>query len=69
MRILGIAGSLRAASQPAAPPPAAEELPEGVELDLYDGLAEIPPYDQDLDDLQPEEVERLKEASPLPTRS
>ena len=63
MRLLGIAGSLRAASlNQQLLRLAAEELPEGVELDVYRGLAEIPAYDQDLDDLQPEEVERLKRA-------
>jgi chromate reductase len=63
MRILGIAGSLRAASlNQRLLRLVAEELPEGVELDVYRGLAEIPPYDQDLDDLQPDEVERLKAA-------
>jgi chromate reductase, NAD(P)H dehydrogenase (quinone) len=62
MRILGIAGSLRAGSlNQQLLRLAAEELPEGVELDVYDGLALIPPYDQDLDDLPPVEVELLKE--------
>ena len=63
MQILGIPGSLRAASlNQQLLRLAAEELPEGVELDVYDELAEIPPYDQDLDDLQPDAVERLKDA-------
>ena len=62
MRILGIAGSLRAGSlNQQLLRLAAEELPEGAELDVYDGLALIPPYDQDLDDLPPTEVELLKE--------
>ena len=62
MRILGIAGSLRVGSlNRQLLRLAAEELPEGVELDVYDGLALIPPYDQDFDDLQPMEVELLKE--------
>jgi chromate reductase len=62
MRVLGISGSLRAGSHNRQLLRlAAEELPEGVELLVYEGLAEIPPYDQDLDDLQPDEVERLKE--------
>jgi chromate reductase, NAD(P)H dehydrogenase (quinone) len=61
MRILGIPGSLRAGSlNRELLRLAAEELPEGVELVVYDGLAQVPPYDQDLDDLQPDEVERLK---------
>lgn len=63
MRILGIAGSLRAGSlNQELLRLTAEELPEGVELDVYEELAQIPPYDQDLDDLAPDEVERLKEA-------
>ena len=63
MRVLGIAGSLRAGSlNRQLLRLTAEELPEGVELELYGGLAQIPPYDQDLDDLQPDEVERLKQA-------
>ena len=63
MRILGIPGSLRAASlNHQLLRLTADELPEGVELDVYDELAEIPPYDQDLDDLQPDAVERLKDA-------
>jgi chromate reductase len=63
MRILGIAGSLRAGSlNDQLLRLSAEELPAGVSLDVYDGLAEIPPYDQDLDDLQPDAVDRLKQA-------
>ena len=61
MRILGISGSLRAGSlNRELLRLTAEELPEDVELVVYDGLAQVPPYDQDLDDLQPDEVERLK---------
>jgi chromate reductase len=63
MRILGISGSLRAGSHNTQLLRlAAEELPEGVELDLYEDLASIPPFDQDLVDLAPDEVERLKAA-------
>ena len=44
MTILGIAGSLRAGSHNAQLLRlAAEELPQGVELVVFDGLAEIPP--------------------------
>jgi chromate reductase, NAD(P)H dehydrogenase (quinone) len=61
MRIVGISGSLRAGSlNRELLRLTAEELPEGVELVVYEGLAHVPPYDQDLDDLQPDEVERLK---------
>ena len=63
MTILGLAGSLRAGSLNAQLLRlAAEELPEGVELELYDGLADIPAYDQDLDDLVPDSVAELKNA-------
>jgi chromate reductase len=62
MRILGISGSLRAGSHNTELLRlAAEELPDGVELELYDELAEIPPFDQDLVDLAPDAVVRLKE--------
>jgi chromate reductase, NAD(P)H dehydrogenase (quinone) len=63
MKILGLAGSLRADSLNAQLLRlAAEELPAGVELDVYRGLAEIPPYDQDLEDLAPPAVDALKGA-------
>ena len=63
MQILGISGSLRAGSlNTQLLRLAAEELPDGVELDLYEDLASIPPFDQDMVDLAPDEVERLKEA-------
>jgi chromate reductase, NAD(P)H dehydrogenase (quinone) len=63
VQILGISGSLRAGSlNTQLLRLAAEELPEGVELELYEDLASIPPFDQDLVDLAPDQVERLKEA-------
>jgi chromate reductase, NAD(P)H dehydrogenase (quinone) len=63
MRILGLAGSLRAGSLNAQLLRlAAEELPEGVELELYDGLADIPAYDHDLDDFVSDPVAELKNA-------
>jgi chromate reductase, NAD(P)H dehydrogenase (quinone) len=53
MRILAISGSLRDGSHNTALlRAAAEEAPEGVELELWQGLKEIPPYDQD-DDVVP----------------
>ena len=65
MRIFALSGSLRGGSHntellralAAAPP-------DGVEIDIYDGLAEIPPYDEDADvpGDQPAAVERLKAA-------
>ncbi len=63
MTILGIAGSLRAGSHNTQLLRlAAEELPEGVELVVFDGLAEIPAFDQDLEDLAPDAVDGLKAA-------
>jgi chromate reductase len=61
--VLGIAGSLRAGSHNAQLLRlAAEELPEGIELEVFQGLAEIPAYDQDLEDLSPGAVDELKDA-------
>jgi chromate reductase len=65
MRILGISGSLRRDSHNTALLRAAAELlPPGVELELFDGLREIPPYDADVDtpELQGPAVEALKDA-------
>jgi len=51
MRVLGISGSLRADSYNTQLLHAAREvLPEGIELEFYDGLRELPPYDQDVED-------------------
>ena len=53
MQILGISGSLREGSYNTnLLLEAAKELPDGVELRLYDGLREVPPYDED-DDREP----------------
>src|SRR5580765_624478 len=50
MRILGISGSLRRDSHNTALLRAAAELlPPGDELVLWEGLREVPPYDQDAD--------------------
>jgi chromate reductase len=51
MRVLGVSGSLRADSyNTQLLRAAAELLPDGVELELYDGLRGLPPYDQDVED-------------------
>ena len=51
MRILAISGSLRRDSHNTALLRAAEELLEpGDTLELWEGLREVPPFDQDLDD-------------------
>ena len=63
MRVLGISGSLRAGSlNTELLRLAAEELPAGAEFELYDELASIPPFDQDLVEFAPDEVGRLKDA-------
>src|SRR5690348_2473664 len=50
MTILGISGSLRRNSHNAKLLRAAAELlPPGVELELWDGLKQVPPYDEDDD--------------------
>ena len=50
MRILAVSGSLRVDSYNTALARAAAELvPEGTEVELYDGLGLLPLYDQDLD--------------------
>jgi chromate reductase len=64
VRVLGISGSLRRDSYNTTLLRAAEELlPSFVELELWNGLKEIPPYDED-DDVQPgpPAVEALREA-------
>jgi chromate reductase len=63
-RILGISGSLRRNSHNTSLLRAAAEAADpDVELELYDGLKEIPPYDED-DDVypRPPSVARLNEA-------
>jgi chromate reductase len=65
MRVLGISGSLRRASHNTALLRHAGELfdAEGAEFELYDGLRDIPPYDEDDDvDNGPEAVARLRAA-------
>jgi chromate reductase, NAD(P)H dehydrogenase (quinone) len=64
MRILGISGSLRESSfNTSLLRAAAEAAPDGVELELWEGLAELPLYDEDLDgDDAAESVRRLREA-------
>jgi chromate reductase len=64
MKILAISGSLRAASHNTALLRAAAELaPEGIEVELYEGLDRLPAYNEDLDtDQPPAEVQRLRDA-------
>jgi chromate reductase len=64
MRILGISGSLRRDSHNTSPlRAAAMSLPSGVELELFDGLGDLPHYNADIDDdLAPQAVVHLREA-------
>ncbi len=65
MKLLAISGSLRQGSHNAdLLRGAAAAAPDGVDIELYHGLKEIPPYDDD-DDVpgdQPLAVQRFKEA-------
>ncbi len=60
--ILGISGSLRRESHNTGLlRAAAEEMPEGAALRIYEGLRDVPPYDEDEDgDDPPEAVSRLR---------
>ena len=62
MRVLAISGSLRKASNNTALLRALRgEAPEGVEVELWNGLKEIPPYDGDDDVVPgPPEVEEFR---------
>src|SRR5689334_24487741 len=56
LRILGISGSLRAASYNTAMVRAVAGLaPDDMHVDVYERLREIPPYDADLDTAEPPE--------------
>jgi chromate reductase, NAD(P)H dehydrogenase (quinone) len=62
IRILGISGSLRSGSHNTALlRAAAMSLPPEAELEVYDGLRDLPPYDADLD-VEPQDpaVARLR---------
>lgn len=63
MRVLGISGSLRRDSHNTELLRAAATLlPSGVEFRLHDGLREIPPYDEDVEQGEaPAAVQRLRE--------
>ncbi|MFF6880935.1 NAD(P)H-dependent oxidoreductase [Streptomyces sp. NPDC012474] len=66
VRILALVGSLRAGSHNRQLAEAAVKLaPEGAEVDLYEGLAEIPFYNEDIDveGSVPAAAARLREAA------
>jgi len=64
MKVLGISGSLRRDSHNSTLLRAAgQRMPDGVELELWDGLKAVPPYDEDDDrDAAPAAVEALRAA-------
>jgi chromate reductase len=64
MRVLGISGSLRRDSHNTnLLRAAAELLPPGAELEVYDGLRSIPPYSEDDDTASaPDAVQELRDA-------
>jgi chromate reductase len=62
MHVLAISGSLRADSYNTALASAARELaPNGVEVEVFDGLGLVPHYDQDLDQEDVETPEAVAE--------
>lgn len=63
MKVLAISGSVRSGSHNTALlRAAAEEAPEGVELELWAGLKAIPPFDQDDELDPPATVEAFRDA-------
>jgi chromate reductase len=62
MRILAVSGSLRESSYNTSLLRAAvEAAPDGVELELWEGLADLPLYDEELEPDAPESVRHLRE--------
>jgi chromate reductase len=64
MKILGLSGSLRQGSHNTSLlRAAARALPPGAELEVFDGLRDLPLYDEDLDvEPAPEAAQRLRDA-------
>ena len=62
MRILAVSGSLRESSfNTSLLRAAVEAAPDAVELELWEGLGDLPLYDEDLEQDVPESVRRLRE--------
>jgi len=62
MKILGVSGSPRAESyNTALLREAAKLAPAGAEVELWEGIGDLPIYDQDLEADVPESVRRLRE--------
>ena len=63
LHILAIPGSLRAGSWNAALLRLAQErAPEGVRIEIWEGLRDVPPFSEDHEVLAPLPVEELREA-------
>ena len=63
MKVVGIAGSLRRDSWNRKLLVAAEALlPPGVELEVFEGLKDVPPFDEDDEPLEPAAVAHLRTA-------
>jgi chromate reductase len=63
MRLLAISGSLRAGSYNTALARAAADVaPEGVEVEIFEGLGELPLFDEDLDGDDDPAVRHLRES-------
>jgi len=63
LKVLAVSGSLRSGSyNTELLRAAAAAAPEGVDVELWDGLADLPLYDQDLEADVPESVRRLRGA-------
>lgn len=63
MRVLAVSGSLRRDSHNThLLRVAAQQLPSGVEFELYDGLKQIPPFDEDDEATPPREVQDWRAA-------
>jgi chromate reductase, NAD(P)H dehydrogenase (quinone) len=62
VRILAVSGSLRAGSyNTELLRAAADAAPEGIEVELWEGIGDLPIYDQDLEEDVPGSVCRLRE--------
>jgi chromate reductase len=62
VRILAVSGSLRESSHNTSLLRAAiEAAPEGIELELWEGLGDLPIYDEDLEHDVPDSVRHLRE--------
>ena len=62
MRILAVSGSLRESSfNTSLLRAAVEAAPDGIELELWEGIGDLPFYDEDLEHDAPESVHRLRE--------